>query len=158
MRGNQLLLDYVYKNEAQYANKIWFTQPVGGGQVKEYTWSEAVGEARCMAAHLRSLNLEPGSKIALISKNCAHFMIAELSIWMAGHTSVALYPTVNAETASYILDHSDSQLVFVGKLDTWDEIAPGVPESLPRIALPLAPAGADAVQPASWRDKEGGRK
>lgn len=139
MSDQKLLLDFVYENESKYANKIWMTQPVGGGQVADYTWTEGVDQARRMAAYLQSLNFEPGSKIAIISKNCAHFIMAELAIWMAGHTSVALYPTVNAETASFVLKHSDSKLVFVGKLDTWDEIEPGVDNSLPRVALPLAP-------------------
>ena len=109
MSDGKLLLDYVYENETKYANKIWFTQPVGGGQVVDYTWAQGVDRARRMAAHLKSLNFEPGSKIAIISKNCAHFILTELAIWMAGHTSVALYPTANAKTTEFILDHSDSK-------------------------------------------------
>ena len=86
------MLDYVYENESKHANKLWLTQPIGGGQVKEYTWAQAVGEARKMATHLQSLGYEPGSKIGIVSKNCAHFMITELAIWMAGYTTVALFP------------------------------------------------------------------
>ena len=115
------------------------TQPVNG-QVTDYTWAETMDQARRMAAHLNSLNLPANSNIAMISKNCAHFVIAELAIWMAGHCTVALYPTLNADTVEYILDHSESQLLFVGKLDEWEEMKPGVKESLPKIALPLAPA------------------
>ena len=140
MSAPQLLLDFVYRNETQYAKKVWLTQPVGNDQVVNYTWSEAMDQARRMAAHLQSLGFERGSKIAMVSKNCAHFMIAELAIWMAGHTTVAIYPTTNAETAGYVLDHSDSVLLFVGKLDIWDEIKPGVPGDMPMIAFPLAPA------------------
>ena len=140
MSDLKLLLDFVYENESQYSNKPWMTQPIAGGQVVEYTWKQGVDQARRMAAYLKSLDFEPGSKIAIISKNCAHFILSELAIWMAGHTSVALYPTVNAETAEYVLEHSDSKLVFVGKLDTWDEIEPGVDKNLPRIAFPLAPS------------------
>jgi len=92
-----------------------------------------------MAAHLKSLNLEPGSHIGLISKNCAHFIFADLAIWMAGHVSVALYPTLNADTIEYILDHSESKLLFVGKLDGWDEVQKGIPSGMPCISLPLAP-------------------
>lgn len=115
------------------------TQPVGGGEVVTYTWAQAMDQARRMAAHLKSLGLEPGSRIGMISKNCAHFMIADIAIWMAGHVSVALYPTLNAETISYILDHSESKLLFVGKLDGWEEIQKGIPANMPCIAFPLAP-------------------
>ena len=42
-----------------------------------------------MAAHLKSLSFEPGSRIAILSKNCAHWLMADFAIWMAGHVSVS---------------------------------------------------------------------
>ena len=94
----QLALDDVYRWEKTAPNRLWMTQPIGDGKVETYTWAEAMDQARRMTAHLKSLNLEPGSHIGLISKNCAHFIFADLAIWMAGHVSVALYPTLNADT------------------------------------------------------------
>ena len=135
----RLALDDVYHWEKTAPNRLWMTQPVGNGAVETYTWAQAMDQVRRMAAHLKSLDLEPGSHIALISKNCAHFVFADLAIWMAGHVSVALYPTLNAETISYIIDHSESKLLFVGKLDGWKEIEKGIPAGMPCISLPLAP-------------------
>ena len=136
----QLALDDVYIWEERAPNQLWMTQPIGNGEVDLYTWAEAMDQVRRMAAHLKSLDLEPGSHIGLISKNCAHFIFADLAIWMAGHVSVALYPTLNADTIDYILDHSESKLLFVGKLDGWDEVQKGIPSGMPCISLPLAPA------------------
>lgn len=133
------VLDAVYAWERDDPSRVYMTQPTGDGEVLEYTWGETMAQARRMAAHLRSLNLPPNSHIALISKNCAHFIICDLAIWMAGHATVALYPTLNAETVAYILGHSESRLVFIGKLDDWEEMKPGIPADLPGIALPLAP-------------------
>jgi long-subunit acyl-CoA synthetase (AMP-forming) len=134
-----LALDDVYRWEKETPNRLWMTQPIGGGEVKTYTWAEAMDEARRMAAYLKSLGLPPGSHIAQISKNCAHFILADLAIWMAGHVSVALYPTLNPDTIDYILKHSESKLLFVGKLDGWDEIKKGIPADMPCISFPLAP-------------------
>jgi long-chain acyl-CoA synthetase len=53
---------------------------------------------------------------------------------------VPLYPTLAANTVRQILEHSESKLLFVGKLDVWAEMKPGVPEGMPMITLPLAPA------------------
>lgn len=139
MAEPQLALDDVYHWEKTAPDRLWMTQPVGGGKVETYTWAQAMDHARRMAAHLKSLGLEPGSRIAMISKNCAHFMLADIAIWMAGHVSVALYPTLNPNTIEYILDHSESKLLFVGKLDGWEEIKKGIPVSMPCIAFPLAP-------------------
>jgi long-subunit acyl-CoA synthetase (AMP-forming) len=67
--------------------------------------------------------------------------MSELAIWMAGHATVALYPTLDAQTVRYILEHSEAKLLFVGKLDTWPAMKPGVPEDLPCIAYSLSPPG-----------------
>jgi long-subunit acyl-CoA synthetase (AMP-forming) len=134
-----MILDHVYAHEEHLASRVYLTQPVGGGRVIDYTWQQVMHEARCMAAHLRSRGFEPGARIALLSKNCAHFIIAELAIWMAGGTTVAIFPTETAATIAYVLEHSGAQLLFVGKVDLWDRQQAGVPAQLPRIALPLAP-------------------
>ncbi|MET0592683.1 MAG: AMP-binding protein, partial [Polyangiaceae bacterium] len=115
------------------------TQPMGGGKVVEYTWREIMKEVRSMAAHLVSLGFPPGSQIAIFGKNSAHWIMADWAIWMAGHVSVPLYPTLNAEAVSYVLEHSDARLLFVGKLDIWESVKSAIPAAMPIITLPLAP-------------------
>ncbi len=136
------LLECAYHWEKNDPDRVYFTQPMGGGDanIKTWTWKEAVGEARRMAAYLKSLNLPEKSNIALCSKNCAHWIIADLAIWMAGHVSIPIFPILTADIVQYTLEHSDSKLLFVGKLDpVWDEMKKGVPDDLPKIAFPLAP-------------------
>ena len=135
----KLILDYVYEHEKSLADKVFLTQPIGNGQVTDYTWAEVMDQSRRMAAHLQSRGFEPGARIAMLSKNCAHFIMTELAIWMAGYTTVAIFPTETAKTVQYVLEHSEASLLFVGKLDTWEHQEPGVPAGLPRIAFPLAP-------------------
>ncbi len=136
-----LPLENVYWREKNTPNKTYFTQPTGNGLVTEYTWQEVIREARVMASYLRSLDYPVKSNIATISKNCAHWIISDLAIWMAGHISVPLYPTLTAECVQQILEHSEAKFLFVGKLDTWDDMKAGVPADLPVVALPLAPIG-----------------
>jgi long-chain acyl-CoA synthetase len=135
----RLLLDYVLDHVSRHPDRIYLTQPIGGGKVVDLTWSQVVDEASRTAAHLRSMGIPPGARVAILSKNCAHFIVAELAIWMAGCTTVAIFPTETASTVRYVLEHSEATLLFVGKLDTWPQQKHGVPESLPCIALPLAP-------------------
>jgi long-chain acyl-CoA synthetase len=135
----RLLLDYVYDHEEGWADRVYLTQPVGGGAVVDYTWGRVVGEARRMAAHLQGLGLQRGDKVAILSKNCAHCFVAELAIWIGGFTTVSIFPTESADTIRYVLDHADARLLFVGKLDTWAAQSAGVADDLPRIAFPLAP-------------------
>jgi long-chain acyl-CoA synthetase len=135
----RLILDYVFDHHAAHPRQVFLTQPVGGGRVIDYTWDDVLDQARRMASHLRSRGFEPGARIAILSKNCAHFFMAELAIWMAGGTTVAIFPTETADTVRYVLEHSEASLLFVGKLDIWPQQASAVPAGLPCIAFPLAP-------------------
>ena len=139
MATSQLILDYVYGHEVNLPDRVFMTQPTGAGHVVDYTWKQTMDQARRMAAHIQSQNFEPGARIAILSKNCAHFIMAELAIWMAGGTTVAIFPTETAETIAFVLEHSGASMLFVGKLDTWEQQASAVPSDLPCIAFPLAP-------------------
>ena len=136
---SKLLLDYIYDHESKRAGEVFMTQPTGNNQVIDYTWAQTVDQARRMATHLKGLGFEPGTRIGILSKNCAHFFMAEMAIWMAGYTTVAIFPTEGPDTVNYVLTHSEASLLFVGKLDTWDKQEKGVPAGMPRIAFPLAP-------------------
>lgn len=137
----RLPLDVFYEREARHPRQRFLVQPIGGGQVETLTWADVGHQARCAAHWLRARELPPGSHIALISKNCAHWIIADLAIWMAGHVSVPLYPNLTAESVAQVLTHSESALAFIGKLDDWSGMAQGVPAGLPTISLPLHPPG-----------------
>lgn len=138
-KQQKLPLDLIYHWETARAEKVYMTQPLPDGRVVDFTWRRAVGEARRMATYLRSLNLPEKSRIGILSKNCAHWIMSDWAIWMAGHVSVPLYPTLNADTVSYIVDHADIQVMFVGKLDDWDAMKPGMPETVHCISYPLSP-------------------
>ncbi|MFO1294777.1 MAG: AMP-binding protein [Rubrivivax sp.] len=142
MADQRGILEYVLDHEAEHPDRVFLTQPVGGGRSVDYSWRQTLDEARRMAAHLQELGLPRGAKVAILSKNCAHFFIAELAIWLGGYATVAIFPTETAEVVNFVLEHSESSLLFVGKLDGWEAQKPGVPAGMPRIALPLAPPGA----------------
>jgi len=134
-----LALQRLYHWERTAPDQIVLTQPLGGGATRDYTWAQVMDETRRMAAHLQSLGFAPGSRIAILSKNCAHWLMADFAIWMAGFVSVPLYPTLAAGTIYQILEHSEARLLFIGKLDGWAAMQPGIPIGLPCIATPLAP-------------------
>ncbi|TXH03488.1 MAG: AMP-binding acetyl-CoA synthetase [Nevskiaceae bacterium] len=134
-----LPLQRAYYWEKMRAHHVYLTQPMEGGVARDYTWSQAVGEARRMASYLRAQNWEPGSRIGILSKNCAWWIMSDLAIWMAGHVSVPLYPTLTAESVRQILEHSEAKACFIGKLDGWEQMKPGVPGSVHCISYPVSP-------------------
>ena len=125
---------------AQRGDQPYMIQPLGNDQLQTLSWREAEQQARQMAAYLKAQDLPAGSAVAIISKNCAEWILADLAIWMAGHVSVPLYPTLTADSVNQILTHSEARFVFIGKLDDWAMMKPGVPQDLPGLAFTLAPA------------------
>ncbi len=146
-----LALQRLYHWERTAPERVALTQPLGGGVVRDYTWREVLDQSRRMAAHLQSLGLQPGDRIAILSKNTAHWLMSDFAIWLAGCVSVPLFPTLAPGTIWQILEHSESRLLFVGKLDGWDHMKSGVPEGLPCISHPLAPQDAQENSPR-WDD------
>ncbi len=146
-----LALQRLYYWERTTPDRVALTQPLGGGVVRDYTWREVLDQSRRMAAHLQGLGLQPGDRVAILSKNTAHWLMSDFAIWLAGCVSVPLFPTLAPGTIRQILEHSESRLLFVGKLDGWDHMKSGVPAGLPCISHPLAPADAQESYPR-WDD------
>ncbi len=116
-------------------DQLYLSQPMDRVW-REWTWAQALAESQRMAVALRGLGLEPGDRVAIISRNCAHWVLADMAIILAGMVSVPIYPTANAETISGILKHSGSRLAFVGKLDDAARQLATVEQELVTVAFP----------------------
>ncbi len=81
-------LENLYHWEKEKADQVYLREPVKG-EYKELTWKQTGSEVRKLAGYLRSLNLPEQSKIAILSKSCSHWIIADLAIMMAGHIAMA---------------------------------------------------------------------
>jgi long-chain acyl-CoA synthetase len=143
-----LQLQRLWHWERTRPGELYLTQPLGGGATRPFTWGETVDQARRMAAYLRSFGWEPGSRVALMSKNCAWWLLADYAIWIAGYVSVPIYPSLTAASVRQILDHSGAKLCFVGKLDDWAGMSSGIPDGVERVVLPLGPQDAGP----QWED------
>ncbi len=132
------ILEKFYQFEKEQPRKLFLSEPVQG-VAQQHTWQQAGQQIRKMAAALLQLQLPAGSRIAIIGKNSSHWIMADLAIMMAGHISVPVYPTVTANTLQQILEHSESRLLFIGKLDSVDSIKAGIPASVKTVSFPNWP-------------------
>ncbi|MEL7401625.1 MAG: AMP-binding protein, partial [Pseudomonadota bacterium] len=95
--GLKTPLEMLYHWETSAHDKIYLRQPVDG-VFQEYSWAQVGQKVRRLASALIAQNFEQGSHIAILSKNCAEWFIADLAIMMAGHVSVPIYATAGQET------------------------------------------------------------
>jgi long-chain acyl-CoA synthetase len=136
----ELPLPCLYRWERERANRVYLSQPMGDGVVADITWAQAADQVRRIAAWLQAQGWPTGSRVAIVGKNSAHWLLADLAISMAGHVSVPIYPTFNAQALDYILDHSNAQAAFIGKMDDINSLQGCRASGLPLVVLPLAPA------------------
>ncbi len=106
---------------------IFLKQPINR-KINTYTYKAAGEQIRKIAAGLIALDLPKKSHIALLSKNCAHWIMADLAIMMSGHISIPIYPTLNDKSINQILMHSDSKAIIIGKLDDFKSQKSGIPK------------------------------
>jgi long-chain acyl-CoA synthetase len=143
------MVENFYHWEANTPEHIYLSQPIGDEYI-DFTFKEAGNQARKMAAALRAMNLPEKSHIGIVSKNCAHWIISDLAITMAGHISVPFYATLVAEQLNQVLVHSECKVLFVGKLDNWKGMKDGVPASVKCIAYPSFYEGCPSNEMDEW--------
>ena len=136
MANYPTLIDKFCAFEQSQPGQLFLSEPVAGSY-KNFTWAEAGQQVRKMAAALNAMGLGKDDKVAILSKNCAHWIMADLAISFAGCVSVPMYPNMTPDSIQQILEHSEAKAIFFGKLDGADQMRKGVPENLIVICFPF---------------------
>ena len=140
-----------YKWEEEFKDKPYLRQPIGE-KWEEYTWGEVGDMARRLATGLKSLNLREGAHIGIYSKNCREWIISDLAIVMAGYVSVPFFPSLNGKELTYIMDYGDVDALFIGKIETWDEIKNDLPAEMPIIRFPKYDGCSNVTRGHEWHE------
>jgi long-subunit acyl-CoA synthetase (AMP-forming) len=140
-REKTTLLHAFFHWVATKPDAVFLTQPFPDGTVVDFTWAQTGDAVRRLAAYLAGLGLPPKSNVGLLAKNSAHWFVADLAVWAAGHVSVPCYPTLSTENLAYVLTHAGIELLFVGKLDApaWETMRAALPVGLRTVNLPFGP-------------------
>ncbi len=146
-------LQYFYDRVLATPDAIFLRQPEGE-KWHEITWKQAYDEASRTAAYIRSLGFEPGSNIAILSKNCYHWILADLAVMMSGHISTPFFPNLSASELGELLKLSKARLLFIGKLDVpvWENLKGVIPADLPTVAFPHYPNNGKITANKEWKD------
>lgn len=142
-------LEYFYDYEQNHPNRLFLRQPFGDTW-KTMTYGEAGQQARRMATALKGMGLKEGDHISIISKNCYHWIVADLAIMIGGFVSTPFYANLSADQLKEVIVKSDTKAIFVGKLDTWDNIDAGIAADMPVIKFPHYPGNAEVTRGHDW--------
>ena len=152
MSTNQELFELkFYEWEKKFKDKPYLRQPFGD-EWEEYTWGKVGDMARRLATGLKSLGLRDGAHIGIYSKNCREWIISDLAIVMAGYVSVPFFPSLNGKELSYIMEYGDVDALFIGKIETWDDIKNDLPTDIPVITYPHYKGCSEVTRGFKWHD------
>ena len=84
-----------------------------GEAVRSLTFAELDREANRLARRLLDLGVTPGTKVAWCGQNSLPIMVMVHAARRAGATAVPLNYRLTPDEASYVLDNSDSEVVYV---------------------------------------------
>jgi long-chain acyl-CoA synthetase len=98
----------------------------GGGEWRPISWSEAARQVAALAASLKSIGLEPGDRVALVSENRPEWLIADLAIMAAGCVTVPTYTTNTTRDHAHVLGNSGARAVIVSNQKLAKNLVPAV--------------------------------
>jgi len=130
-------LEKVQNRVKKTPNSVFLRQPIDG-EYKEFTWKEVDNQARRIASALLGLGLEKGDRVAILAKNSAEWFITDYAIQLASLISVPLYPMQSPESIEYVINHSESKAIIIGKLDGAKAMESGIPANVIRIGMPYS--------------------
>ena len=87
----------------------------------EYTFGELATEMLRLHMLFELYGVKKGDKIALAGRNCANWAVAYLAIASYEGVCVSILQDFTAEDIAHLLEHSDSELLFVGPY-VWKEL------------------------------------
>ncbi len=151
LNAQKLPLQRLYAFERERAAMRFLVQPIQG-TVREWTWGETMLEVRRMAAWLKAQNWPPGSRIMILGKNSAWWLMADFAIWMAGYVSVPLFPAASSQTMAALCDHCGPVACFLGRFDNPIPSARKAADSFVSIACPDADPASLPAHSLHWNE------
>ena len=116
------LFEFPYHQLEKYKLSDALVTKYNGEWIKTST-QEYLYKANALSRGLLRLGVEKNDKIAIISSNNrTEWHITDIGVLQTGAQTVPMYPTISAEDYEYILNHSESKIVFVSDSEVYDKL------------------------------------
>ncbi|MGB6458154.1 MAG: AMP-dependent synthetase/ligase [Streptosporangiaceae bacterium] len=146
------LADVVFSRAAADPDEVMLRRRVAEGNWQDVTAGQFRTEVSAVAKGLIAAGLQPGDRVALMSRTRYEWTLADYAIWAAGAVSVPVYETSSAEQVEWILSDSGASAA-IAEEDGHAQVIAGVRDRLPNLgpvwrigALDeVAAAGADVT-------------
>ena len=127
------LADVVFRRAAEQPQAVVLRRPSGASGSSRGSWAlrgwvdvtagQFKDEVVAVAKGLVAAGIEPGDRVALMSRTRYEWTLIDYAIWAAGAITVPVYETSSAEQAEWILSDSGARACFVETASYRDTIA-----------------------------------
>ena len=136
------LLEYLDHWCEACPDKVWLRDRQGD-EFTEWTWASAREEIHAIGAWLEQHFGSTGNNLGILSRNRAHWILADLGAIASGNVTIPMFTTLAQDTARYVMEFTDMQMLFVGETENWNKVAEVLPEGIQLVCLP----GVEIEQP-----------
>lgn len=98
-----------------------------GAAWKGYSTRELIDTAERIALGLMKLGVGPGDKVAIASGNRSEWCLVDQAVLRIGAIGVPIYPTSSPDDYAYVLNHSESKVIFSANADIHGKAAAAQP-------------------------------
>ncbi|WP_257458546.1 AMP-dependent synthetase/ligase [Archangium lipolyticum] len=84
-----------------------------GGRWEDVTWGHILEDVKALSAGLLARGVKPGDRVAIFADTSLRWVVCDLAIYAARAITVPIYASNTPDEVRYILNHSESSLVFV---------------------------------------------
>lgn len=98
----------------------WFLDSEGTSE--SVTWGEFYEQLKQVGKSLMALDVRKGDKVIILSYTCYKWVLADMATTCSGATTVGIYQSNLAEDCKYIINHSDSVVIFAENQEQLDKI------------------------------------
>jgi long-chain acyl-CoA synthetase len=106
------ITDDVFRNAENWPEEVGLRRRTNGTWTP-VTWRDFAAEVRHIAAGLIAAGIQPGDRVALMSRTRFEWTLLDYAILTAGGVTVPIYPTSSLEQVEWILRDSGATAVIV---------------------------------------------
>jgi long-chain acyl-CoA synthetase len=132
----------------QYAGSVAYQYKKGNEWIP-ITYSAVLQQVKGISYGLWKLGMRRGDHIALLSENRPEWALSDFGITTVGMVTVTVYPTLIPHQIEYILEHSESKIVFVSTANQAEKII-SIRAKLPKLEKMVVFDGCHNLPEEDW--------
>ncbi len=146
--NSQTISQIFLQSTRQYAGSVAYQYKKGDEWIP-ITYGSVLQQVKGISYGLWTLGMRRGDHIALLSENRPEWALSDFGITTVGMVTVTVYPTLIPHQIEYILEHSESRIVFVSSANQAEKII-SIREKLPKLEKMVVFDGCDNLPNEDW--------